>query len=847
MPKANRSKPASPSHQLTLGITDTEAGIHWLSSLTEPEFRDSVLPQLFKAMKREDRISSFENIHGRNDKGIDLLVSPVDEFRPKLLGIQAKSKPISRAGANASLSAVQIKQECIAAMQHEFTFNGTPTRLDNIELWCSAHITEDAEKEFYAAASPMKVGVQKAPAVFALIERYCPELVQKIPGVALTTYIAKRKNPPSKSLKVLGCDLNPKLHFLEPIFSRTAVGSYKRLETKNKVLQLKHEKISLLSILTSNRHTIVLSPDLSGRTYLLEHCETIIADGKGLPVFLKGKDLPTSAPRSIESLIASNLKFCTPKQLEDLSKQSRIFLLVDDLDKSKEEVQKFLFSLDPEKYKVFSTARALVAPAKVDTFHIVGVDLGNIISFVRSLDKSLATDKSFVDRARSYIARTLDSSGLPQNPFTVSVMLHECQTAKHRFTTPTMGRLIERFVELQLGSHSDNLIIVDFETKREFLTRLAGHPQTVFRETQFRRELIRFLQSRGHPHSIADFVKDLTQTGVFQVDGQMIGWAHPAIRTFFWVKNLQTRQRIAPLVAALKKKSEPTLAALVGSQFKNAKPIIEELLKDIFNLRLPSTSKVLSAIKGLGSVGDLISDEEEEELLSKLEDPDSAGHGDAASILGRKTPADEKLLPEQRENENEPDEASKRLIRIRIEDVVKQFADARSHLGGNLASLLVNARDTPVDAKEQAVAAIIKTILGVGDFVGRLLQEVLPQNKQREFFLGWIRLSIEMQLADELIGDPFLINIFRQQFHKAKSDDEILILCDLVLCCGEEDYQVILKKIRKLNRVDVLFALYLRVASLYFFRHHKPIERSTLRALLKELRKSKDLDLPTVI
>jgi hypothetical protein len=217
-------KPAKPTSQLLLlDITETEAGVSWLNGLPEPEVRDRVLVELFRRMKAEGVIEDFENIHGRNDKGVDFIVASSSAFGGRTItGIQVKSKAITRSESSGALSAIRIREECHSAIQHNFHFQGRETRIDLIEVWCSAAITEDAEKELNPPHTLVRVGLKKDREIFSLVEKFCPSAVSKVPQLAVTRYISESRSPSSKSIRILGCNLNAKSNFIEPYFSSRA-------------------------------------------------------------------------------------------------------------------------------------------------------------------------------------------------------------------------------------------------------------------------------------------------------------------------------------------------------------------------------------------------------------------------------------------------------------------------------------------------------------------------------------------------------------------------------------------------------------------------------------------------
>ena len=243
-------------------------------------------------MQSEGMIEGFENIHGRNDKGVDYLISHTSVFGSTIRGIQVKSKRITRSESSGALSAVQIHGECQAAMLHDFHFQGRTVRLEAIDLWSSAPITEDAEKEFNPPHAALRIVVKKDREILALIEKHCPTLLAKVPQFAIAKYLAGCRNPGAKAVRILGCNLNPSLHFIEPFFSTEAPTSHRQIKSKNGVMEARREKIPLQNILSETAHTIILAPPLSGRTYLLEHLGCKFAEAGKLSLMLKAEDLP---------------------------------------------------------------------------------------------------------------------------------------------------------------------------------------------------------------------------------------------------------------------------------------------------------------------------------------------------------------------------------------------------------------------------------------------------------------------------------------------------------------------------------------------------------------------------
>ncbi|MEW6156553.1 MAG: hypothetical protein AB1813_03935, partial [Verrucomicrobiota bacterium] len=670
---------------LEVCTTETAAGLKWLNELDEDRFRDTVLIELFRRMESEKLISGFEKIHGRTDKGIDYLIGYSGVFESTtVIGIQVKSKTITRSEGAGSLSAIRIRGECEAAVLHDFHYKGGQIKLDWVELWCSGHITEDAEKELNPPHGKIRIRLKKDREILSLLEKYCPQLLGKIPQLALTRYLQESRNPPSKTMRILGHSLNPKTNFIEPFFSSLPSNSFNQLQKKGGILEAKRNEFTIEDILSEQGHSIILSGPLSGRSYLLEHLKCRFAEQNRIPLLIKAVDLPKDGIR-LENVISEQLRFINKSQINDLQKRVGLVLLIDDLDKAHPSVRDIVFQQASLGIRIVATAKSLLAPSGVKCFHLIGVSWISVVRFLRSIDNPLSAGKPFVDRARSFIERSFMSCGLPRNPFTIAVMLEECNHTASRFSTPTMGRLIGRFIEMQLGSHSEDAFVVDFETKLEFLTRLAGHAKVSFPIAEFEKLLGKFIETKGHPHSITDFIVDLLRSGVFQRIDARISWSHPVIKEFFWVKNLLANGKSGPILKRLEQYADPTLGALVGSQLGDAAELIRVLRPKLDALKAPKLEDILASPEFACSLANLISDKDEETILADLEQGKGFGNGkpNGEGATTKQTRQATTLTPDAR-----------RELKKRFEPIVQRIVDNQFHLAMNVASLVVNGRNT---------------------------------------------------------------------------------------------------------------------------------------------------------
>ena len=845
MPKKKPNKgSAAKLLELTLAPTDIDAGVMWLDGLGEPKFRDSVLLELFRKMRDRGEIEWFENIHGRMDKGVDYVLVTQTALERKVLGVQVKGKPISRAGGNGSLSAVQIACECEAAMKHEFPVQGAKRRLDSIAVWSSAHITPDAEEEFNKLGLAYRIQIKKPREVFSLIETFAPSQLGAVPQLALVRYIKEQSEPEPEGVRVFGCPLNPKLHFLEPEFSEFAPASRESLKKENGHLRRKKSSATLERILDDTRHTALFAGELSGKSYLLKRCRAVFAERRKLSIILESSKL-ASIPRAAEHLVADALTFLSPHEAEAFARGTGVVFLIDDVDRVPQAVREWLFSLDPKLFRVIAIGRSILVPQHVVTMHITGAKLGSLPRFLRSL--KLPHTKSFLDRAQSFIERTLETSRLPKNAFTISIMLQECQHGGSKFSTPTMGRLIERFVELQLGSHSEVSFVVDFETKREFLSHLSGNTQPAVPLQEFRRKIAGFIEASKHPQTVDDFINDFRKSGVFVFSENDVKWAHPAFKQYFWVRNLVSNRKHGPIAKALCKRFNPTLAALAGSQThaKDIPTLIQALIDEVSRTPLPTLQSLVPEFaQGVG-ISAMVSDEEEEALLTDLETSDQNVQSKAkhplariakSSILGERDEEEEEVKPAKVEDLPKMNEDTKALIRKRVSAWMEELSQTRLEFAFNLASVLINARKAKHEWKQRGLNAVLQKSRDFGHVLNKFFAVVFPERKDLTFQAGWNSLYSALHIADRMVGDPFLVNVLRGMKKSAKSREERLQLLDLLLCCGDDVGDEIVALLKEANRLDVTFAVYVRIVGIYYFRYHQDVDRNALRKLLKDIR-----------
>ena len=287
-----------------------------------------------------------------------------------------------------------------------------------------------------------------------------------------------------------------------------------------------------------------------------------------------------------------------------------------------------------------------------------------------------------------------------------------------------------------------------------------------------------------------------------------------------------TKGKLRPIEKILRERPDFALAAIVGSQLSNAGDLIKTLAGDLAQLKMPSRQDLINTVREM-SPDILPTAESEAQMLEDIE----------------KVATDEKVRSERRKkvasvtSQHQLTDGDRKRLEKRIGPLMQEVIQSKLHIGQNLSAVVINARDTKSAEKELAV----RQILISNGRMGRLFQEMLLlmyEGRARVLQMAsWLRLYFTLFHTDTLLGDPFLLPVFRHLLKQRLDDESYVMLLDLVLGCSSEDTDPIVAALEQINQPVITNAIYFRVVSLYFFRFHREKERKTLRRLLTDLRK----------
>lgn len=822
----------------TMMLADVSSGAQWLHQITETDFRDQILKDLFHRMKAEGAIVDSIYVHGRYEHGVDWIVLEHGHLSDRFVGIQAKSRQMTKQGDSQRDSALAVKQQCESAYENRFNWQGNDIRLDSVQLWISAHITADAEAEFIAPLTRHKIPVIKAENIFSLIEKYCPRMISKIPGLAEAGYVSRMADPDPLATRLLGTQLNPKKHFIEPRFSRYSELSPSRVFDQRARKMREEPPVFLENLIRSGSNSFIVGGELSGKTYLLKRICCKVAALGHLPVFVDGAEISDKMPKTIHHLLIQHLTWIPLSILQKPESVHRtIYLLIDNVQALTNEQLDILCEHPHSKIVIILVGKTSRQLKGFATYYISGVKEGAVSKFIRSLDMDNSTVTALSDRATQYIQRTFGTSGLPMNPFTVSVMLAECQVAQRRLATPTFGRLIKRFVEGQLGSHTD-LMNVDFETKNQFLTTIGGSNVQSFKVGDFRRKLAKYISIHGHPHTLIAFEQDLIDSGLLEYydNAEFIRWTRTVFREYYWVTNLVREKKFNIITKRLLLGNAVCIGAIAGSQMANAHKVLNDLLMNFNTMDWMGNpkKKITQSMRTLPE-NILPNDAEEEILLSQVEEQAKDADVDASHPDKADVSQDDMLLPA-------PEERTEGWLL----EYVRRFIEEKHYLVGNIASILVNARALSRYDKEKAAICVLRSNLRIGQYFSEVLKKRF-KDKISPLSADAFPRFWGLVVNDMMIGDAFLTDIFRGLERGNISNQERLMLADLLVACGGEDPNIYVRHLDRNSEIADTLVIYMRLVYTYFFRFHKENEKKQFRDAMKSVRKlAKGFSLPPV-
>jgi hypothetical protein len=587
-----------------LGRAGVPAVDNGILALDENTLRTGVVVPLLGAM---NGIEGVNDVHGRNEKGLDVIFREVGVVRTTQFGVQLKADAISGGGGAHGTVAEVIRQLSIASeVVHAVVIDGIgEVKIEQFIVATNKSISETAKLEIAARMGKIPVDFWDGQKLLAMVRQHIPELL----GHADAHIVAYLK-PLVQRLDVLDAlDQIPGVAkkrlsqvFEEPVVRRRfdpTIGKGESVSAPN----ASRPGLRLLDEMQS----VIIAEQDAGKTALLRMLAMTQAKDilggrfkrgdEPIPILVHSRELAESggdvltmlqvalARTGGEPLVAS---------VERRAEEGSLLLLVDGFseledDEAKKRVERLLiaFGYAHPKSRIVVAARPadFLTPQYFANFrHYVIQDFSEP-QVSQLLNRWTAESPVSHDIARRLVRRIHEALQLPGSPIsaTIGVMLYE---KEHRFIT-NIAEAVERYMVIRLGRYAQELGMrheVEWSRKQDLLAEVAvamlDSGETRIAIAEIVRRFDDIYDRLGESRKSETVLRELVESGVLHREGDHVCFFRTGFRDFFaghainqmadrdefaLAKSLDRRWGLAIVFAAgLRRKNNDLLKGLVA-------------------------------------------------------------------------------------------------------------------------------------------------------------------------------------------------------------------------------------------------------------------------------------------
>ena len=274
-----------------------------LTELTEEQVRLRVVIPLLTATPG---LRSIADVHGRNEKGLDVIFLEEGTIRSRWCGLQLKRGNISGGGTGTGTVQEIVTQLGIATdLSHPVAVDGVGRiQIDQFIVAASGRISETAREEIASRVARIPVLFWDGAEIARRLRRYLPEIFSAADGVVvayLKALIARLE-----TLDALDGVAGVALRTLSEVYEEPAVrAKFDHAARSDIGAQPRATTIPALRIPGNTLHSVIIADQDGGKTALLrmiaiQQARQILdgrtTDGREqLPVFLHAKGLVEQA------------------------------------------------------------------------------------------------------------------------------------------------------------------------------------------------------------------------------------------------------------------------------------------------------------------------------------------------------------------------------------------------------------------------------------------------------------------------------------------------------------------------------------------------------------------------
>lgn len=538
-----------PSRRLWSQVTD----------MSEQELRLQVVIPLLRATHG---ISNVTDVHGPNERGLDIVFTVSSEVEELTYGLQLKKGAIAGGGTGTGTVKEVVDQLQLAnSYAHPVTTKAGTFQIDRFVIATSGNISATARDEITRRLGKIPVIFWDQNELMSRIHSTLPQLLEISDGetVNYLRQVRARYDVLDALDQVPGVAKRTLTQvFIEPNVRRTFDPTVTTSDTPGVARAL----FGALSLLKQAHNALLVGDQDSGKTTVLRmialsHATALLEGSKedshihcGVPVLVRAKDVLGNALSVRNGVAAEVCRLGGSALMHSLDSDlaaGNYFLLVDGFSEfAKEEDKELLGQLLHQFAEEYPRTRIVVSARTVDflrphylqsfyQYQLVDFDAKQV---GRLLDRWTTGSKTFADVGQKMVERLRDALQLPGSPIpaTIGVMLHEEQ---NRFVTNT-AEAIDRYMVIRLGRYAHELGMrqqVEWVRKQDMLAEVAydmvDNEIDTLVEAEFVGRFNAILRRQGDDEVGDVAFRELVDSGVLVNDGVAFGFHRSSFKEFF--------------------------------------------------------------------------------------------------------------------------------------------------------------------------------------------------------------------------------------------------------------------------------------------------------------------------
>ena len=533
---------------------------HDLEGMSEEDLRRNILIPL---LAKTPGIEAVNDVHGRNEKGLDIIFREAGAIRRTYYGLQLKKGNISGGGTRGGTVREIIDQLGLARdLEHPVVIGDIGRiQIEHFIVATSGRISESARDEIASRTGRIPVDFWDGSELVRRVREYYPELLAAA-DAATVDYLQG---------VVEQYDRLDALDQVAGIASRTLTDVFQEPQllrrfhpTAAAVPSTRNQTAGALSVVDEIPHVVIIADQNEGKTSILRMLALrnarAILDGRSVPK----EALIPAVVRALEVVRAGSVEDAIRAQLERLGGDRLLERLDSDLgaghyyvaidgfselsqatDRSACDTHVSGFAQRWPKVRVVVAARPedFLEPNYLSTFAqyvIQDFSENQVAALVRCWTEGA---DNAADVARRMVDRVREALQLPGSPIPaiIGVMLYETEG---RFITNT-AEAVDRYMVIRLGRYAREMGLkqeVQWEKKEDLLAELAfrmvSEDLDDVSEAEALAEFDQAFDQLGDERQSATALQELLDNGVLVRTGADVAFHRIAFRDFFAGKRI---------------------------------------------------------------------------------------------------------------------------------------------------------------------------------------------------------------------------------------------------------------------------------------------------------------------